>query len=55
MGAVAALIVDANTKDQPHAVTGHVYRCQEYNQQCIPGATKKLGEGFAAEDMPTLW
>lgn len=41
-GAVALVVVDDG-------------RCTEYDQRCIPGATKALGEGFAAQDIPFYW
>lgn len=29
--------------------------CKEYDQECMPGADKKKGQGWAASDMPEPW
>lgn len=42
-GAAAVVIVDVDG------------RCSAYDQQCLPGAEKSRGEGFAALDVPSLW
>eukprot|EP00128_Syssomonas_multiformis_P006400 Colp12_sorted_trinity150504_noHs@1476 len=41
-GAIALVVVDDG-------------RCSKYDQQCLPGASKSLGEGFGAHDIKAHW
>uniref|UniRef100_A0A7S0SS48 PA domain-containing protein n=1 Tax=Chromulina nebulosa TaxID=96789 RepID=A0A7S0SS48_9STRA len=46
-GALGIVIVDNHENSD--------YLCHSYNQSCLPGATKALGEGFGRLDKPKLW
>lgn len=41
-GALGAVIIDNGD-------------CTGYNQQCLPGADKRFGEGFGKNDFPNPW
>jgi len=42
-GAIAMIVVD--TED----------RCKQFDQECVPGATKRLNEGWGRVDIASMW